>query len=419
MPRFCFASTTRVALGGSSAALLGAAWIAVSSGCSVDNLCDPADCDDTSSVTSATATNSVSVSAATGTSSGTGGSGGGLTTWAAPACASVMGTSAVTFSIDGGVTTAPSDAPPLSGIAYTFGLVTLDAPGAVLADHAGELFLSRDAGCHFESLGKTGLTAATLAAAPAGLAYGWVDNADGLYRVQVGGAGAEPTWTPLTAPSAHVVGLGVDPDRPLEVRMMNGAGQVFQSKDRGEHFEPLGSPCPATTGLIYRAAFDPHDLDHVVCAVAKEGAWVTSNGGVDWIPSQGFGDKANGFSAVVSPSNGAVVWLEGVTLLPLEARHVFRSEDGGATFAPVVDEANGVVLTNGSPMWAHPTDPNRVVFEFGTDFQGYGTDIYVYDHALGSVKIHHHDYDQLAALAFSPFDPDILYLGVSSEQIQQ
>lgn len=398
----------------------GLAWTAAASGCSVDAVCLGPDCDDPSGQTSAaTGTTSATGSSATGTTSGTGGSGGGLTAWAAPACSTVVGTSAVTFSIDGGVTTAPSAATPLSGIAYTFGIATLDVPGVVLADHAGELLLSRDAGCHFESLGKTGLMAATLAAAPAGLAYGWVDNADGLYRVEVGVAGVAPTWTPLTAPSAHIVGLGVDPNRPLELRVMNGAGQVFQSKDRGEHFEPVGSPCPATTGLIYRAAFDPHDLDHVVCAVAKEGAWITANGGADWIQAQGLGDKANGFSAVVSPSDGAVVWLEGLTLLPIEARHVFRSEDGGATFVPVVDEASGVVLTNGSPMWAHPTSSDRVVFEFGTDFQQYGTDVYVYDHALGSVKIHHHDYDQLAALAFSPFDPDILYLGVSSEQIQQ
>lgn len=348
------------------------------------------------------------------------GTGGGLLAWSAPACAAVEGTSAVTFSLDAGVTTAASNAEPLTGISYTFGVVALDRPGHVLADNAGELLLSRDAGCTFESLGPTGLSAAALVAAPAGSAYGWIDNDSGLYRFDVErqNPGGAPV-TSLTSPSPHIVGLGVDPSRPLEVRLMNAAGQLFQSKDRGETFQPIGAPCPASTGVIYRGAFDPTDLDHVVCGAQKDGAWISTNGGVDWTKSTGLGDKANGFSAVVSPVDGGVVWLEGLTVQPDEGLHVFRSEDGGLTFTRVVNDENGVKLTNGVPLWPHPSRADVLFFEFGTDFQGYGTDLYVYDHALGSVKIHHHDFHQVAALAFSPFDPAILYLGISSEQLVQ
>ncbi len=390
--------------------------LAASQGCvAATERCDDTACDDSTSSTVASGSTAAGTSATGSSSTGTGG---GLADWIAPPCTTVMGTAAVTFSNDGAITTALNDSPPLTGIAYTFGIAALDTPGVVAVDHAGELFVSRDAGCHFESVGETGLNSAALTGAVGGVAYGWVDNDAGLYRYEAGSSDPAGPIVPLTSPAAHIVGLGVDPSRPFEVRLMAASGQVFKSTDRGAHFDPIGLPCPAPAGLVYRAAFDPNDLGHVVCAVAKDGVLTTTNGGNDWTKASGLGEKANGFSATISPVEGGVVWLEGLTLLPVEARHVFRSEDGGLTFAPVVHEESGVMLTNGAPMWAHPKDPNVLLFEFGTDFQGYGTDIYVYDHALGSVKIHHHDFDQVAALAFSPFDPDILYLGISSEQIQ-
>ncbi|MFO0615128.1 MAG: sialidase family protein [Polyangiaceae bacterium] len=403
-----------------------AAIAVASSGCAPLACDDPAQgtkgCDpgDTTSATTGYASSAANTSAGTATGSSGTGVGGGLSEWTAPPCDSVMGTAAATFSLDEGVTTAPSQSTPLSGISYTFGIAALDTPGFVLVDHAGELLLSRDAGCHFESLGETGLTSASLTAAPNGTAYGWIDNDSGLYRFEA--APSDPkggVLTLLTSPSPHLIGLGIDPSRPFHVRVMNAAGQIFESKDRGEHFDPIGLPCPAQGGLIYRGAFDPSDLDHVVCGVSTIGVAVSSDGGGTWTVAEGLGDKANAFSAAVSPVNGAIVWAEGITLAPVEGRHVFRSEDGGLHFAPVIDEGSGVTLTNGAPLWPHPKSKDRLLFEFGTDFQGYGTDIYVYDYGLGTVTTHHHDFDQVAALAYSPFDATILYLGVSSEQIQQ
>src|SRR4051812_18994903 len=62
---------------------------------------------------------------------GTGGHDGG-TEWTAPACKTVTGTAAVTFTLDEGKSLAPTK-DQLGGIAYTFGLVALDTPNTLVA----------------------------------------------------------------------------------------------------------------------------------------------------------------------------------------------------------------------------------------------------------------------------------------------
>ena len=47
-------------------------------------------------------------------------------------------------------------------------------------------------------------------------------------------------------------------------------------------------------------------------------------------------------------------------------RHIYQSDDGGATYRPVVDEAPGVKLINGPVMAAHPTNRDVLYFIFGT-----------------------------------------------------
>ena len=89
-----------------------------------------------------------------------------------------------------------------------------------------------------------------------------------------------------------------------------------------------------------------------------------------------------------------------------------------AQFDAVVTESEAVVMTNGVPLFAHPRDPNVALFEFGTYYANYGTDLYRYDHGSGDVTTRHFDYDEVKALAFSPVDPDVIYLGLSYENVQ-
>jgi hypothetical protein len=317
----------------------------------------------------------------------------------------------VTFSPDGGATLTPSSSPPLTGTKYTFGVVALDTPNVVLADNAGTLLRSTDAGCTWSAVGSTGFPAAMLGAGKGGVAYGWVDNDAGLYRYD--GAAI----VPLTSPAANIVGLGVDSKDGAHVRLLDSSGQMFETLDGGATFAPVGVPAP-NAGFVYRAVFDPNELDHVFAGVIVDGAYMTADAGTTWKHATGFGaGNANVFNAAISPVDGAVVWAEGIELGP-DTRHVYRSTDGGLTFTPVVDETDPVNLYNGNPLWPDPVDASRLVFEFGMSFQNYGTDLYFYDAATDALTTHHHPVHGLRALAFSPADPAVLYLGITHENVQ-
>ena len=63
-------------------------------------------------------------------------------------------------------------------------------------------------------------------------------------------------------------------------------------------------------------------------------------------------------------------------------------------------------------MAAHPTDPNVLYFVFGTYFQDYGTDLFRYDAATRELRLMHHDFYDIDAIAFSPGNPNVMYFGL-------
>jgi hypothetical protein len=144
---------------------------------------------------------------------------------------------------------------------------------------------------------------------------------------------------------------------------------------------------------------------------------VTFDGGSNWAPSDfATANGINAFNMAVSPVDGNIVWLEGLELGP-DLRHVWRSGDGGATFASVVDDSPTTVLFNGNLLVPHPVETDVLYFVFGSAFQGYGTDIYRYDHATSAVTMTHNDYHDVGVIAASPADPSLLYFGLTVEQI--
>lgn len=130
---------------------------------------------------------------------------------------------------------------------------------------------------------------------------------------------------------------------------------------------------------------------------------------------------ANAFSIAVSPADGNVVWAEGIDLTenlanaPGEGRHVWRSTDGGLTFAPVVGQTPDVTLRNGTTLAPHPTNAGVLYFVFGTYFQGYGTDLFRYDASSKALTKTHNAYDDVSAIAFSPADPSLMFLGLTRD----
>lgn len=335
-------------------------------------------------------------------------------TWQPPNCDSVTGTGAVTFSHDQGATLAPMDQ-MIHPVHYTFGLVALGKPGAMLAGSGEVLLASSDAGCSWHEIGPgagPNTPAMRLRAAGDTRAYAFGDNDSVIVRVD------DEVITKLSSPADKegIIGLGVDPADPDHVRIGDTAGRLWDSKNAGVSWSPLGVAAFADS-LGYRVAFDPGDIDHVVFGALGVGVLVSHDGGAAWDSAAGLGPgQANGFNVVVSPAAGDVVWVEGLDLAdPNEQthRHIWRSEDGGLNFTAVVD-SDEATLYNGNHMFAHPTDPEVLYFVYGSNFGNYGTDLFRYDHAKDEISLTHSAWHD-TIVEFLPGDPSWMYLGLSIE----
>ena len=326
-----------------------------------------------------------------------------------PPCSIIQGTPGVTFSRDEGRTLTPI-AQPLAGTAYTYGLAALDVPHTFLSFHSNTLSISTDDGCHWTSLGDYAADfPPTITAAEGGRAYIWSDNRQFLLRYDRRGVVA------LKPPGA-IIGLGTDPNDGEHIRTGFSDGGLLESVDGGESWRTGGFP-PSTSGINYRFTFDPSDLSHVVLGTAIDGAFVSRDGGRSWTHATGFGSsRVNAFNFAISPVDGNIVWAMAIDL-GSEEKHIYRSTDGGLTYAAVVDERDGVTIVNQPVMAAHPTNPDVLYFIYGTFFQGYGTDVFRYDAATRSLTVAHNGYNDINSIAFSPGRGDIVYFGLEVENV--
>jgi hypothetical protein len=329
----------------------------------------------------------------------------------------VEGTPAVTFSRDGGHTLATIDQ-KLSGIGYTYGVAALDAR-TLLSVHKQTVSISTDAGCSWYPAGDVvfdNFFPPQIAAAGGDRAYIWSDARPSLARYSSG------TIT-ILKPPVTIVGLGVDRGIADHLRVGGDDGSLWESVDGGSSWTRLGVRAFTTTNSVYRAAFDPANLDHIVFGGSSAGARVTFDGARTYSSVVGLGSGTNVFNAVISPADPRTVWAMAINLPeadanePSDGRHIYRSVDGGASFIPVIDQAPGVHLINGPLLAAHPTDPTVLYFVFGTYFGGYGTDLFRYDASERSLSLMHHDYDDFNAIAFSPADPSVMYFGLEVVQL--
>lgn len=350
---------------------------------------------------------------------GEAGQGGSPPGWHEPECSQVTGTWAVTFTSDDGATVAPGEG-TLGGVAYTYGLAALDTPNVLVAEHAGRLLRSVDAGCSWTDIGAAPQTIMTLVAAPQGRVYGYGGSSDVLFRLD------ETTVSPLVSPASSIHGLGVDRQSSAHFVVGGEDGQLWESTDSGATFAAFGVPAPS--GCFYVVAFDPNDLNHVVCGTIEDGTYYTRDGGMTWTASEGDATYTNTFNAVISPVDSDVVWIEGFQLgwhngqqIGPEGRRIWRSEDGGATFAPVVvEEDTTATLLNGNLLAAHPADADVLYFTFGTPpVSGLPSESFLYRLDVSSSTLVEHkqnNIDGYDSLAFSPASPAIIYLGKTSER---
>ena len=326
---------------------------------------------------------------------------------AVPPCTVVNGTPAVTFSRDGGKTLAPV-AQKLSGIAYANGLAVLDAATLLLAQNT-TLSLSTDGGCNWRVIGDVVFDdpfPPFIAAAGRNRAYIWADGRAGLARYADGAIAA-------LKPPVDIAGLGADRANGERLRIGGKDGTLWESIDGGASWRLLAA-APVSNAFVYRAAFDPANLDHAVFGFMAGGAAVTFNAGKSYASSRGFESPSNVFNVAVSPADPNTVWAMALATLEPDpqGRHIYLSRDGGTTFTPVIDAGAGVTLINGPLLAPHPADANVLYFVFGTYFDGYGTDLFRYDAATAALTKTHFDYDDFDAIAFSPTDPNLMYFGL-------
>lgn len=332
--------------------------------------------------------------------------------WHRPLCGVVQGDGSVTITRTDGVFLAPTST-ALTPVAYTK-LAALSTPNTLVAISKRSIQRSTDAGCSWQQIGSTeqDLAAYDVAAGPDGTAYAYGINDQPIYRVQ------GDTVTTVAGPVLYdgVVGLTVDPADARVLRVVSKAGQVYDSSDGGATWAPVGLPVGADQ-FLYKAAIDPADLDHVVVGTMSNGSFVTFDGGRSWAQSTGVGARHNGFAVAISAADPGTVWLEGYDLSQNDngARHIWRSTDGGRSFAPMLD-GNQAVLINGTPMWPSPVDPDVLYFAYGTWFGGYGTDLYRYEASTGRLTSQHNTHDDIASVAFNPVDPRVMYLGLVEER---
>jgi photosystem II stability/assembly factor-like uncharacterized protein len=331
-----------------------------------------------------------------------------------PQCSMITGTGGVTFTHDQGRTFAPIAA-PAAPITYTYGLTAMvDEPDTLMAWHGDDLLLSTDAGCSWR-------VAATvpgadfppkLEAARGGRVYAWSENR--LFLVRWDARGAQVLKCP-----AEFVGFTADATNGKRLRAGAVDGSLWESTDAGDSWTRLGSL--GVSPLVYRFAFDPYDLDHILAGTMAQGAYVSRDGGRNWTKATGIaaGD-ANVFQVLFSPADPNRTWAMGIDDQesqnghPSHGRHIYLSDDGGASYRRVIDENPAVKLVNGPTMAAHPTNRELLYFVFGTHFQGYGTDLFRYDAGNGNLTVTHSKHDDVNALVFSRRHPHLLYLGLET-----
>ncbi|HWW61730.1 MAG TPA: dispase autolysis-inducing protein [Thermoanaerobaculia bacterium] len=319
-----------------------------------------------------------------------------------PQCSMITGTAAVTFTRDFGATLTPT-AQKISGNLNTYGLTATAEPNTLYAFSSNQLITSNDGGCSWRLVEE--ITGAdfppSLLAAKGGRVYIWSENRQFLARYDARGVAK-------LKPPVAFLGIGVDKANGDRIRAGGDDGSIWESTDAGESWTQLGRL--GGNPIYYRFAFDPNDLDHIVAGKAVEGASVSRDGGRTWTSSTG---SINMFTLLFSPVDSNYVWAMGFS--NAENRdHIYLSTDGGSSYRAVVDETAEVTLVHPPAMAAHPTNRNIVFFVFGTFFQGYGTDLFRFDAATNALAVTHNDYHDVNAIAFSPAEANLMYLGLEN-----
>jgi hypothetical protein len=306
-------------------------------------------------------------------------------------CKNIGGAPSIGTTMDDGTSWATSKRPMPKGQG-SFGLAVVRGSNRILAEFMGKIYSSKNGGCNWQPIG-------TISGSPLRLvgsgsrAYAWnFFNSQDVWRIDLDAPGPNKIVKVKGLPE-DVIALGVDPVNDLHVRGVGRNGGIFETFNGGQFWSPVGTSAP-TTPLVYFAAFDSADINHIVVGMVTNGVVTTFDGGSSWTFASGLsqtGGARNSFMGVVSEADPFVVWVESIDIdessggAPSGGKHIYRSSDGGLSFTPVVDAGNGVVLTNGAALAADPNNRDLIYVPFGSTVFGLFLDLYRYDHATGQL----------------------------------
>ncbi len=253
--------------------------------------------------------------------------------WRAPQCTSV-GLPWLRFIDAKGVRRASHADPPVvwrEFVLTTQALAIGGAPNVLWAITIdGSIHESVDAGCTWairatvpEILG--GKFEPELAARHPERVYAW--HGRGIVRLT--GGTVETFSTP--AAGGDIVRLEVDPARSLHVRAITKFGHIWESFDGASTWKAL----PAATFLseVTAVAFHPRDFDHIVVGTKGGGLRVSRDGGKSWTDGPLRQQTIN--DIFFSPADPRVMWVDTWPGGVGAASRLYRSNDGGATFAHI------------------------------------------------------------------------------------
>ncbi|UCG61041.1 MAG: T9SS type A sorting domain-containing protein [Candidatus Zixiibacteriota bacterium] len=340
--------------------------------------------------------------------------------WTFPDCDRVKGTKVVTFTTDEGLTLAETSIQRRP--VYTEGLVALNLPNTLLAsrwmDEEAVLMLSEDAGCQWNRIGSiTGCGSLKLVAGPGDTVYAWTRKRPEFYRIE------GKDVISLTAPEP-IIGLAVNPQSALNLRIGDPDCQLYESQDGGVTFAPIGDAATWSPPSSFTVEFSPSNWDRALCG--SIGAWRTTDAGQNWAEVPPF-DKTDVDAVqcfVYSKTNDQIVWARAnLETLTDPFAEILVSEDGGASFTLLIKENIMVPDQNGElrklalpsypAMATHPNNPGLLYFACGGNHDDYGTNFFRYEIMEDNLSLIHIDgLDDINSIAFNPDYPSVMYFGL-------
>jgi photosystem II stability/assembly factor-like uncharacterized protein len=194
----------------------------------------------------------------------------------------------------------------------------------------GHVFGSRDAGEHWELLGRIGanhddvIMSIVVDARSADTLYAtsWTlsSHGGGVYR----SADAGHTWQLIGLEGHTVRALAAAPSNP-DILVAGAVDGVYRSMDAGKNWAPISPENHADLRNFDSLAIDPHDPNTIYTGTYHL-PWKTADGGNTWAPiHQGMVDDSDVMSITVDQNNPSHVFASAFS-------GIYHSSDGGATW---------------------------------------------------------------------------------------